>query len=39
VWGLETSAGAKKDSLKYELFRRTNWNAIIQSVTDSFSFR
>lgn len=24
----------QKGSLEYELFRRTNWNAIVQSVTD-----
>lgn len=29
---------SKKGSLKYKLFRRTNCNAITQSVTDSFSF-
>lgn len=27
----------QEGSLKYKLFRRINWNAIIQSVTDSES--
>ena len=36
--GATNQCWRKTDSLKYKLFKRKNRNAIMQSVTDSFSF-